>query len=439
MPEKQNVVSLADRRNSDVKDTPDGCRSFRYRNSAAFTDCSMLLYALPDANPEAGDLVGENSYELRYNNRCNRIEWRGGLTGEQHHLWHPATDGFISHIAEEIEQRHVYQGPNGAKPIPLHFGGESLSRAMSSLGEKAEIDPFLDWLFRFTPNVWDGVERIDTIFTTLFNAEDSALTREAARLVFIGAIDRARDPGSLIRAMPILVGPQGIGKSAFFRNLFPPEHQASWFSDSYDIYEHDARQRIEATMGSVIVEISEMAGLHKVNLERAKGDLVRRVDRLRLPYARAVSELPRRFVFVGSSNDLNVLPNDESGNQRFVVVRCEGSNGPVESYLDANRTQIWAEAWALYEIGARPILPEELKAAQAERNEEHRARDFIVEDELLAVMESMDEPILRDIMVRLQLPAASTKEQRRVINALRLLGYKDRRKSGGGPRYWAKI
>ena len=284
--------------------------------------------------------------------------------------------------------------------------------------------------------MWDGVERIDSIFTTLFNAEDSALTREAARLVFLGSIDRARDPGSLIRTMPLLVGAQSIGKSAFFRNLFPPEHQTSWFSDAYDIYESDKKQRIEATFGAVIVEISEMAGLHKVSLERAKADLTRRVDHMRLPYARTVSELPRRFVFVGTSNSDSVLPDDESGNDRFLVVKCEGSNGAVEPYLDANRTQIWAEAVGLYDAGARPILPQALKAAQAEHNDLFTDKDVLLEEELPLIMGKLLKPTLRTIMADLGFTQLGKKtEEQRVIKALRGLGFTA--KHGREGNYWA--
>ena len=435
MAKKQdNVVALADHRNPAVKDTNDGTRAFYYRNSAAFTDAAKLLYALPDANPEAGDLVGENDYELRYNNRSNRIEWLDCTeVGVNLYRWRPASDGFIAHLAEEIEKRQVYQGPNGARPIPLHFSGEALSRAMSAITEKASKDPFLDWLTSLKP--WDGTERIDSIFTTLFNAEDSALTTEAARLIFIGAIDRAQDPGSLIRTMPLLVGRQGLGKSAFFRNLFPPEHQSAWFSDSYDIYENDKKERIEATFGAVIVEISEMAGLHKVSLERAKADLTRRVDHMRLPYARTVSELPRRFVFVGTSNNPHVLPDDESGNSRFLVVKCEGSQGPVETYLDANRKQLWAEALSLYESGARPILAEALKTAQAERNEQFRDRDELLEDELPGVMAKLIKPTLRDIMLDLGLQPGKRADEQRVIKMLRRLGFTP--KHGRTANYWA--
>ena len=397
-----NVVALADHRNPAVLDANDGCRSFRYRTSATFTDAAKQLYQLDNTDPESGELVGEYSFGLRYNNRSNRIEYRDLLLADNVSRWHPATDGFISHLAEEIEQRHVYLGPNGAKAIPLHFSGEALSRAMLAMTRKAEVDPFRLWLQSMEPThgtpempgprVWDGQPRIDSIFPTLFNAEDSALTREAARLVFIGAIDRAYNPGSLIRTMPLLIGPQGLGKSAFFRNLFPPADQASWFSDSYDIYENDKKQRIEATFGAVIVEISEMAGLHKVSLERAKADLTRRVDHMRLPYARTVSELPRRFMFVGTSNNPNVLPNDESGNSRFLVVECKKGQGPVEPFLDANRTQLWAEAMAMYLDGVRPILPQSLKAAQAKSNEEHRARDYILEDELPTIIAELGQP-----------------------------------------------
>ena len=423
-----NVVVLADHRNPAAQDGHDGKRTFLYHHSDAFTDASLMIYPLD----EEGNMSEERGYIFRFNNRANSLEVRDATRWN----WRTASDGFMARLCEEIEKRYEYKRPHGGKPIPLHFSDAALSRVIAALRDKTEEDPFCVYLENLP--AWDKTLRLDLLLTTLFRADGTTLTQWATRQIFLGAVHRALEPGALIRTWPLLIGPQGVGKSAFLRNLFPPEHQAKLFSDSYNVHESDAARKIESCMGSVLCEISEMAGLGKASLERVKADLSRTNDKLRLPYAKSPSDIPRRHVFCGTSNNLAVLPNDESGNDRFLPVECKRGQDPVEPYLDANREQLWAEAWALYEIGARPILPEELKAAQAERNEEHRARDYVIEDELPGIMASMDQPLMRDIMGRLQL-SSTPNEMGRVGKALRLLGYKDRRKSGGGPRYWAKI
>ena len=72
---------------------------------------------------------------------------------------------------------------------------------------------------------WDVVKRADHILQDGFDAEDSELTRWASLYIILAVIQRAYSPGSLLREIPILLGAQGIGKSALIRNVFPPDLQ----------------------------------------------------------------------------------------------------------------------------------------------------------------------------------------------------------------------
>ena len=69
----------------------------------------------------------------------------------------------------------------------------------------------------------------------------------------------------------------------------------------------------------------------------------------------------RRFVMVGTTNNESDLPNDPSGNRRFVPVPlAHGTN--VEAFMSENRAQLWAEALHLYRAGERASLPTRIDA-----------------------------------------------------------------------------
>ena len=69
--------------------------------------------------------------------------------------------------------------------------------------------------------------------------------------------------------MPVLVGAQGIGKSALLRNLFPPEYADDWTTDGLHLAA-DPKVRAEALQGRVVVEAGEMAGANRADLESLK-------------------------------------------------------------------------------------------------------------------------------------------------------------------------
>ena len=108
-------------------------------------------------------------------------------------------------------------------------------------------------------------------------------------------------------------------------------------------------------------------------------------------FAGPMLDLPSRArafcVFVGTTNDAECLPNDPSGNRRFVVIELAHSCDVQAAAID--REQWWTEALARYHAGERANLPRDLHQAAADIAESHRARDSL-EEEIHDAMVDLD-------------------------------------------------
>ncbi len=301
--------------------------------------------------------------ELQLNTRAKRYEY---LLGGK---WEVADDERDAWLRHEIAGKFLTKGGSNAV-MPLKFSPDVFLDLRRALGNGLRRDPFRDWLETLPP--WDGVQRIDGLRTNLFGAEDDPLTRWASSYIGIGAVQRAHEPGCKLDEVPVLLGEQGVGKSAFPRNWFT-EWQHEWHGDAVDLGARP-KEQAEQLAGKVVVELSEMTGIRKAELERLKSFLSRQDDgQFRHAYARAAVPSPRGCVFIGTTNDSECLPNDPSGNRRFVVV--ELARGCDVSAASVDRNQWWSEALARYKKGERANLPRDLHTLAAERAEDHRDRD----------------------------------------------------------------
>ena len=191
-------------------------------------------------------------------------------------------------------------------------------RALRLLFEERRYNPIRDVI----DNVkWDGTERCENFLTKWALVEDSDYTREVSRLIFAGGIHRLYEPGTKFDDVVILIGTrQGEGKSTLVRWLAVKDE---WYGE---VTLFDGQQAIEQLQGKWICEISELLALTKTKeQEAAKAYITRAVDSYRKPWDKNVTDLPRRCVFIGTSNNSNPL-SDKSGNRRYypVEVKCEG-------------------------------------------------------------------------------------------------------------------
>ena len=172
---------------------------------------------------------------------------------------------------------------------------------------------------------------------------------------------------------------------AFLESVLWPGSPTAWFVSGLDLAADD-KTLTEAVIGSVIVEAAEMVGAGRADLARMKAFATRQNDgHLRLAYRRNREPSARRSIIVGTANPspAGILPNDPSGNTRFVVVdlpACRSLAGPVEAWISERRAQLWAEAAARYAAGERANLPEDLQPAAAAAAESHRRKDELLED-----------------------------------------------------------
>ncbi len=199
---------------------------------------------------------------------------------------------------------------------------------------------------------WDGEERCIHFLHRWAKVEDSDYTREVSRLIFAGGIHRLYAPGTKFDDVPILIGTkQGEGKSSLIRYLA--------INDEFygEVAQMEGQQSIEQLSGKWICEISELLALTKTKEQEAvKAYITRQVDTYRKPYDKQVTDLPRRCVFIGTSNNSNPL-SDKSGNRRWypVYVNCNGYDifdheAEIREYIG----QCWAEALFKYNMGEMP-------------------------------------------------------------------------------------
>jgi hypothetical protein len=210
---------------------------------------------------------------------------------------------------------------------------------------------------------WDGVKRIDTWLVDYAGAEASEFVCEVGALMLVAAVRRVRSPGCKFDEMPVLQSVQGFNKSTALSILaVKPE----WFSDDLPL-NADSKKTIERLRGRWIVEAAELKGMRYGDIEHLKAFLSRSVDRARMSYDRANTELKRQCVIIGTTNHEKFL-RDQTGNRRFWPVR------DVKFDLDKlkqDRDQLWAEAAAREAEGASIRLPPELWSNASQQQEEH--------------------------------------------------------------------
>ena len=224
---------------------------------------------------------------------------------------------------------------------------------------------------------WDGIERIRYCLHRFLGADADDYTCEAMRLFLLGAISRAFRPGCKFEIMLCLVGGQGAGKSTFFRLLAVKDE---WFSD--DLRKLDDDNVYRKLQGHWIIEMSEMiATANAKSIEEIKSFLSRQKEVYKIPYETHPEDRLRQCVFGGTSNALDFLPLDRSGNRRFLPVMVYPEQAEVhilddEAASRAYMEQLWAEAMTIYRSGDFKLSfsPEMVRYLK-----EHQ-RDFMPED-----------------------------------------------------------
>ncbi len=352
---------------------------------------------------------------VRWNVRAGLCEIRGNvpqagtLSG-----WTAITDRSAAAITEHIRADFETAGKSGEK-APAVFGRNRWSVCLDAILAGCETDPFAEWLGMLEPRPSDLLNSwLSELFDT--GETDAGLVRWASRYFFLGAVARTFEPGFKIDEIPVLVGSQGVGKSAVGSAILPDEFREAGHGDALAL-NVGPKQFAEALQSKIVVEIAEMTGLGRADIDRLKANITRADDgSVRLAYRRNPEPMPRRCVLFGTSNDSQCLPNDSTGNRRFVVVELAGQRARhrVEDWLAEHRDELWRAAVAMYRAGDVPNLPCDLFRVQAEVNDDHRRADLVVEDEIADIPPDRfpDGATLREITLEISSHDAALAQRR---------------------------
>ena len=264
---------------------------------------------------------------------------------------------------------------------------KNIPRAIDIIAHQRSYHPVREYL---TSLKWDGGKYIENLLPKYLGAEKSDYTIQAMKLTMLGAIERVYNPSVKFETMLCLVeDEQGGGKSTIARLLAVRDE---WFTD--DVKNLDDENIYRKLQGHWIIEFSEMlATANTKTVEAIKAFLSRQKDTYKVPYDKYPHDFPRQCIFIGTTNNLDFLPNDKTGNRRFIPVLTNMKAAEVHPLENEEETrafieQAWAEAMEIYRSGEYSLIfPKELKDVLSEMQQ-----SFTPEDPKVGIIQNWLDP-----------------------------------------------
>lgn len=317
-------------------------------------------------------LILENDPKLKdivFNQHLDGMEIKGSVPWKHpSKFWRDADDAqLISYVDENYGT----------------FSQRNFDIAVAKVTDDRSYHPIREFL-QALPE-WDKVERVDTLLIDYLGAADNKYVRAVTRKTLCAAACRVLNPGCKFDTMLVLNGSQGIGKSTLIAKL-----GGEWFSDSLSLNDTKDKTAAEKLQGYWILEIGELAGLRKAEVETLRSFLSRQNDIYRASFGKRTTPHPRQCVFFGTTNAESGYLRDTTGNRRFWPVKTPGG-GSKRSWdvTQEDVLQIWAEVMHYVKAGEKLYLDPEVEAlAKAEQREamESDEREGLVREYLEALL-----------------------------------------------------
>ncbi len=96
-------------------------------------------------------------------------------------------------------------------------------------------------------------------------------------------------------------------------------------------------------MGKTVVEIEEFVALRNAkSANEAKSFLSKLSDRIRIPYEKYATDVPRTCIFIGTLNERTFL-NDHTGERRYLPVECNPNQRVRTIFPDKNNKEKFSD------------------------------------------------------------------------------------------------
>lgn len=202
-----------------------------------------------------------------------------------------------------------------------------------------DYNPVDEYLFRLSGK-WDGRDHIGALAATVPTDTPREWTRWfhtwfLAMVAQWRGLDR-RFGNSIV---PLLISKQGLGKSAFCRQLLPPELRSWGYTDHLALGEDRSVHLAMAQM--LLVNLDEFNAISQKKQEGFLKNIVQLPSvKVKRPYGRHIEDVHRLASFIATTNLTDVL-TDPTGSRRFIGVQVTGR---IDLSQTPNYEQLYAQA-----------------------------------------------------------------------------------------------
>jgi predicted P-loop ATPase/5S rRNA maturation endonuclease (ribonuclease M5) len=350
-------------------------------------------------------------------------------------IWYNEFDGKIT-ITEDGEDRAFQDRdiPNLLVDFNEKIGMATISKdalwtGVSAFAMDNRKNPVQEWVDSCQ---WDGVERVKKFFHLACGVEQDPYVEAVSKNMLVSMMARIYSPGCKVDTMVILEGPQGSYKSWLLEALVTRKYFTEINQERFNPVEY-----VQCMRGNLIVEMGELHSFKTADVEAMKSFLSTKEDNLRLPYDRAPSIIPRRCIFVGTTNHSDYLA-DYTGGRRFWPIRIVRID---LDWVEENRNAIFAEARDMFKAGSEwHKIPADLAYEEQMKRRDLDAWHELVDEGLRTLHGDVTMERIREDILRLPPSQFSNREKHRVKRVMADLGWEQftTRRNGRGIRVYRK-
>lgn len=268
-------------------------------------------------------------YEFRRNKLKGGMEYREQCSFCFH--FHPVTDEVVNTISIQAQKEGIELWDRDVKRFIYSTRTPHFNPLEAYLGNLPE---------------WDGTDRIRALAGTLPTRNEN--WRDRFYVWFLGMVAQWRQMNRMHgnSVVPLLVGPQGCGKSTWARAILPPELR-EYYAESLDF---SSKREAELALGRfALINLDEFDSINSNQQAFLKHLLQKPEVKIRRPYGQSICAQQRYGTFIATCNNTDLL-TDPTGSRRFICIEMDGQ---IDNRQSICYEQLYAQAMAALNNGER--------------------------------------------------------------------------------------